>query len=69
LKHGPIALIDENMPAIGAKVVGHGRHVAFQMADIAIPRNLLADIHRFIAELRAPGVTSTAYCVLQSRVP
>jgi len=30
------------------------------MAEVAIPRNLFADILRLIAELRAPPVTSTA---------
>jgi hypothetical protein len=37
---------------IGAKVVSHGRYVAFQMAEVAIPGNLFADILRVIAELR-----------------
>ena len=45
---------------IGAKVVSHGRYIAFQMAEVAIPRNLFADILRLIAELRPPPVTSTA---------
>ena len=39
---------------IGAKIVSHGRYVAFQMAEIAIPRNLFAEILRLIAELRPP---------------
>jgi hypothetical protein len=30
------------------------------MAEVAIPRNLFADILRLIAELRSPPVTSTA---------
>ena len=38
----------------GLKVVSHGRCVAFQMAEVAIPRNLFADILRLIAELRPP---------------
>jgi hypothetical protein len=37
---------------IGAKVISHGRYVAFQMAEVAIPRTLFADILRLIAELR-----------------
>jgi hypothetical protein len=45
---------------IGAKVVSHGCCVAFQMAEVAIPRNLFADIVRLIAEFRLPPVTSTA---------
>jgi hypothetical protein len=44
---------------IGAKVVRHGRYVAFQMAEVAIPRNLFADILLLIAEMR-PRVAATA---------
>jgi hypothetical protein len=39
---------------IGAKVVSHGRYVAFQMAEVAIARNLFGNILRLIAELRPP---------------
>ena len=39
---------------IGAKVVSHGRSIAFQMAEVAIPKKLFADILRLIAELRPP---------------
>jgi hypothetical protein len=37
---------------IGAKLVSHGRYVAFQMAEVAIPRTLFAEILRQMAELR-----------------
>ncbi len=37
---------------IGAKVVTHGRYVAFQMAEVAVARTLLAEILRLIADLR-----------------
>jgi hypothetical protein len=33
-------------------VVRHGRYVAFQMAKVAIPRILVAEILRLIAERR-----------------
>jgi hypothetical protein len=36
----------------GAKVVSHGRYVAFQMAEVAIPKNLFIGILGLIAELR-----------------
>jgi hypothetical protein len=36
------------------------RYVAFQMAEVAIPRTLFADILRLIAELRPPTITSIA---------
>jgi hypothetical protein len=41
---------------IGAKVIGHGRYVAFQMAEVAVPRHVFADILRLIAALRSPPV-------------
>jgi hypothetical protein len=41
-------------PEINNEFVSHGRYVAFQMAEIAIPRNLFAEILRLIAELRPP---------------
>jgi hypothetical protein len=40
----------------GAKVVSHGRYVAFQMAEVTISRVLFADILRLIAQLRSPPV-------------
>ena len=38
---------------------GHGWFVAFQMAEVAISKNLFAEILRMIAELRPPPVAST----------
>jgi hypothetical protein len=37
---------------IGAKVISHGRSIAFQMAEVAIPRRLFQEILRLIAERR-----------------
>ena len=37
---------------IGGKIVRHGRYVTFQMAEVAIPRGLFADILRRIDRLR-----------------
>jgi hypothetical protein len=39
---------------IGAKVVSHGRYVTFQMAEVAMSRQLFADILTLIARLRPP---------------
>src|SRR3954468_6163324 len=39
---------------IGAKVVRHGRYVTFQMAEVAVPRQMFAEILSLIARLRAP---------------
>ena len=37
---------------IGAKIVRHGRYVIFQMAEVAAPRDLFADILDRIDRLR-----------------
>ena len=60
IKDWSLTSLKEKLIKIGAKVVSHGRYVAFRMAEVAIPRNLLADVLRLIAELRPPPVTSTA---------
>jgi len=44
----------EKLIKIGAKVVSHGRYVTFQMAEVAIPRQLFASIMQRLAALRAP---------------
>jgi hypothetical protein len=44
----------EKLVKIGAKVVSHGRYVTFQMAEVAVPRQMFADILSLIAGLRAP---------------
>jgi Transposase DDE domain group 1 len=54
IKDWSLTSLKEKLIKIGAKVVSHGRYVAFQMAEVAIPRNLFADILRLIAQLRPP---------------
>jgi hypothetical protein len=44
----------EKLIKIGAKVVRHGRYVTFQMAEVAVSRQMFADILSLIARLRAP---------------
>ena len=60
IKDWSLTSLKEKLIKIGAKVISPGRYVAFQMADVAIPRTLFADLLRMIAELRSPPVTSTA---------
>ncbi len=43
----------EKLIKIGAKVVSHGRYVTFQLAEVAVPRRLFADILSLIARVRA----------------
>ncbi len=48
----------EKLIKIGAKVVSHGRYVAFQMAEVAIARQLFAAIMQRIAALRSPPIAT-----------
>jgi hypothetical protein len=60
IKDWSLTTLKEKLIKIGAKVVSHGRYVAFQMAEVAIPRTLFADILRLVAELRpSPAALST----------
>jgi len=58
----------EKVVKIGAKVVAHGRYLVFQMAEVAVPRELFGRLLERIAQLRPPAV---ARCcpVLASRRP
>ena len=44
----------EKLIKIGAKLTSHGQYVIFQMAEVAVPRQMFADILSLIARLRAP---------------
>ena len=48
----------EKLSKIGAKVVSHGRYVTFQMAEVAVPRQMFAEILSLIARLRAPPASA-----------
>jgi hypothetical protein len=54
-----ITPVKDRVIKIGVKVVSDGRCVAFQLAEVAIPRDLFADVSRMIAEPRPQPVTST----------
>jgi hypothetical protein len=41
-------MLGQKLVEIGAKVVGHGRYVTFQLAEVAVPRELSRQILRFI---------------------
>jgi hypothetical protein len=47
-----LTTLREKLIKIGAKVVRHGRYVTFQLAEVAIPLPLLAEILQLIAGLR-----------------
>ena len=42
----------EKLIKIGAKIVRHGRYVTFQMAEVAVPRELFRKILSLIDDLR-----------------
>jgi hypothetical protein len=44
----------EKLIKIGAKVVSHGRYVTFQLAEVAVSRQMFAEILSLIAQLRLP---------------
>ena len=46
----------EKVVKIGAKVIAHGRYLVFQMAEVAVPRELFRAILNRIAGLRPPVV-------------
>jgi hypothetical protein len=50
----------EKLIKIGAKVVSHGRYVTFQMAEVAVPRQMFQEILHLIARLRPPRSPSPA---------
>ncbi len=52
VEHWSFTKLRENLIKIGAKVVRHGRHITFQLAEVAIPRSLFANILRLIDGLR-----------------
>jgi hypothetical protein len=49
----------EKLIKIGAKVVSHGRYVTFQMAEVAVPRQIRGypDAHRAAAVTTRPSMT------------
>ncbi len=53
-----LTTLREKLVKIGAKVVSHGRYVAFQMAEVAIPRKLFAAIVERITALRSPPLAT-----------
>ena len=51
-EHWSLTTLREKLVKIGARIVRHGRYVIFQLAEVAVPRALFADILRRIDRLR-----------------
>jgi len=49
-----LTTLREKVVKIGAKVISHGRYLVFQMAEVAVPRELFGRILDRIARLRPP---------------
>jgi hypothetical protein len=52
VEHWSLTTRRERLVKIGAKVVRHGRYVTFQLAEVAVPKELFRKILSLIDELR-----------------
>src|SRR5262249_2115782 len=65
IKDWSLTSLKDKLIKIGAKVVSHGRYVIFQMAEVAIARQMFQEILRLIAKLRPqppPALASDVRC-------
>ena len=54
VKHWSLTSLRQKLVKIGSRIIGHGRYVTVQMAEVAVPRGLFDEILRLIDQLRAP---------------
>ena len=52
MEHWSLTTLREKLVKIAANVVSHGRYVTFQLAEVAVPRDLFRKILRLIDDLR-----------------
>ena len=52
VEHWSLTTLREKLVKIGAKVVRHGRSVTFQLAEVAVPRELFRKILGLVDDLR-----------------
>jgi hypothetical protein len=52
VEHWTLTTLREKLVKIGARIVRHGRYVVFQLAEVAVPRVLFAEILGRIDRLR-----------------
>ena len=52
VEHWSLTTLREKLVKIGAKVVRHGRYVTFQLAEVAVSRDLFRKILILIDDLR-----------------
>jgi hypothetical protein len=58
VRHWTLTTLREKLIKIGAKVVRHSRKIIFQMAELAVPRELFRAILEGIGRLRLPAAAS-----------
>ena len=58
MRHWTLTTLREKLIKIGAKVVRHARQVIFQMAEVAVPRELFREILLAIERLRIARAAS-----------
>ena len=56
VQHWSLTSIRDKLVKIGAKLVSHARYATFQMAEVAVPRDLFRRILEMINDLRCPDV-------------
>ncbi len=56
VEHWSMTTLREKLIKIGAKIVRHGRYVTFQLAEVAMPRELFQKIVSMIDDLRRSPV-------------
>jgi hypothetical protein len=56
MAHWSVTTLREKLVKIGARMVGHGRYITFQMAEVAVSGRMFGQILARIARLRAPPV-------------
>ena len=55
IRHWSLTTLKEKLIKIGAKVIRHAGYLTFQMAEVAIRRNIFRSILRRIAKFRLPA--------------
>jgi hypothetical protein len=58
VRHWTLTTLREKLIKIGAKVVRHSRKIVFQMAEVAVPRELFQTILERIGRLRSPAAAT-----------
>jgi Transposase DDE domain group 1 len=61
VEHWSQTTLREKLVKIGARIVRHGRYVAFQLAEVAVPRALFAEILRRIDSSPPGSVSGDSY--------